>query len=74
MADYPDFGVNTEIYTDPDILEVETLGEFKTIQPDNSAEHIESWSLFRVEVDESEESIDENVLPLIKKLTAGKLS
>lgn len=65
-AQYPDFGVNTEVYTDSDILEVETLGKLEKIPPGGFVEHIERWFLFKVELDETEESIDENVLPLIK--------
>jgi hypothetical protein len=65
-ATYTDFGVNTEIYTDSDIFEVETLGAFKKIPPEGYSEHFENWSLFKVEIDESEESIDSKVLPLLK--------
>jgi len=65
-AKYTDFGVNTEIYTDSDIFEVETLGAFKKIPPEGYSEHFENWSLFKVEIDESEESISRKVLPLIK--------
>jgi len=66
-AIYTDFGVNTEIYTDSDILEVETLGEYKKIPPQGSAEHTESWWLFKAKIDEREESIDGIVLPLVKE-------
>lgn len=65
-AVYTDFGVNTEIYTDSDIFEVETLGEFKKISPGRYAEHFENWSLFKIEINENEESIDLKVLPLVK--------
>lgn len=66
-ARYTDFGVNTEIYTDPDILEVETLGELKKIPPGESVEHVESWLLFKAKIDEDEESIDKNILPLVRR-------
>lgn len=66
-ATYTDFGVNTEIYTNSDIFEVETLGALKKIPPDGYSEHFEDWFLFKVEIDESEGSIDRKVLPLINK-------
>ena len=67
-AKYTDFGSNTEIYTDSDIFEVETLGAIENIPPEGSVEHIESWLLFKTNFDETEESIDKNVLPLVQKL------
>ena len=64
-ANYPDFGCNMEIYTDPDILEVETLGPLTNLQPDAAVEHVERWSLHRLEVGEEESEIDEKVMPLV---------
>jgi hypothetical protein len=64
-AVYPDFGVNTELYTDPDILEVETLGAFKNILPGGYIEHKEKWYLFKAELPSDEKTIDEKLLPLI---------
>lgn len=66
FAEYADFGVNTEIYTDSDILEIETLGEYKLISPGGKAEHLENWFLFTKEVSKEEKSIDQNLLPLVK--------
>jgi len=66
-ARYTDFGVNTEIYTDADIFEIETLGAFKKIPAGGLIEHKESWSLFKANVEESEELIDKNVIPLVKE-------
>ncbi len=67
LARYTDFGVNTEIYTDADIFEIETLGAFKKIPAGGLIEHKESWSLFKANVEESEESIDKNVIPFVKE-------
>jgi len=66
-AKYTDLGVNTEIYTDPDILEIETLGAFEKIPAGGFVEHKENWSLFKADIGDSEESIDKNVLPLVEK-------
>lgn len=40
-VEYTDFGVNTEIYTDADIFEIETLGTFNAIKPGGYCEHKE---------------------------------
>lgn len=44
-AEYPDYGCNYETFTDPFIMEIETLGALKTLKPDESIEHEERWSL-----------------------------
>ena len=64
-ATYPDFGCNMEVYTDPDILEVEALGPLTNLQPDAAVEHVERWSLHKATVGEDESEIDEEILPLI---------
>ena len=57
---YPDFGVNTECFTNADILEVETLGPLKKLAPDGgTVEHEEVWSLHKVQLTEDEASIDQ---------------
>ena len=66
---YPDFGVNTEVYTDSNILEIETLGPLAKLAPEGFSEHSEDLFLFKSNMIEDEESIDENVLPLVKNLT-----
>lgn len=66
-AFYADFGVNTEIYTDKDILEVETLGRYDDIEPGGCAEHKENWYIFKARTGEDEDSIDSVIIPLIKK-------
>lgn len=66
-ASYVDYGVNTEIYTDKDILEVETLGRYDDIEPGGCAEHKENWYIFKARPGEDENSIDSTVIPLVKK-------
>lgn len=46
-ASYPDFGVNTEIYTAGNFVEIETLGALQTLQKGEVARHREVWSLAR---------------------------
>lgn len=66
-ARYPDYGCNTESYTNADMLEVETLGPLTTLAANGGqTKHTEVWSLHRVEVGTSDETIDAAVLPLVK--------
>lgn len=67
-AQYPDYGCNTESYTDQDMLEMETLGALsKLAAQGGSAEHTETWDLFKAEIGKDDASIEKTLLPLIKK-------
>lgn len=68
-VEYTDFGVNTEIYADADIFEIETLGAFNTIKPGGYCEHKEKWYLFDKILKEDEKSIDDNLTDLIGRTT-----
>lgn len=46
-------------------LEVETLGPLIKVAPLASVEHTESWLLSRAAVNDSDESIDENLMPIV---------
>ncbi len=65
-ATYPDFGCNTETYTNGDMLEVETLGPLTQLVPGASVEHAEHWFVRKLALDESEEAIEKNLIPLVK--------
>ncbi len=65
-VEYADYGVNSEIYTDNDIFEVETLGRFAPVKPGGYAEHAENWNVFKSEINEKEASIDSILLPLLE--------
>jgi len=67
-AKYPDFGANMEVYTDSEVLEMETLGGLAVVPPGGSAEHVEEWHIFMEEIKEDEKSIDEALTPIIKQL------
>ncbi len=69
-ATYADFGCNNETYTDPDILEIESLGPLTKIAPDGHVEHTENWFLSRAKLGESESSLDETLMPLVR--SAGR--
>jgi len=64
-AVYPDFGCNNEIYINGHFLEIETLGPLTKLAPGAAVEHTEHWLLTKAEVDETEESIDSTILPLV---------
>ncbi len=67
-VNYPDNGCSVEVYTDPAILEVETLGPLTTLKPGQSVEHIEHWFLHKgVAVTNDDESIEKKVLPLAQQ-------
>ena len=44
-ASYPDYNCNFETYTAGAFIEVETLGAIARLEPGESAEHTEAWSL-----------------------------
>ena len=68
-AVYPDFGCNNEIYINGHFLEIETLGPLTKLPPGGALEHTEHWLLTKAEVNESEESIDSAILPLINSFS-----
>jgi len=65
FAVYPDYNCNNEIYISANYLEIETLGPLLTLAPGGKLEHTEYWLLAKAIVNESEQSIDANILPLI---------
>lgn len=44
---YPDMGASYETFTNERFLEIETLGPMRTLQPGESMDHVEEWSLHR---------------------------
>ncbi len=70
-AAYPDFGCNTESFTNEEMLELETLGPMTKLAPNGGeVEHIEHWFLFKADVGEAEADIDANLLPLVRQTDA----
>ena len=66
---YPDFGSSVEIFTNADMLELETLSPLGTLAPGATVEHTERWSLHKGVALESwdEEAIDRVVLPRVSE-------
>jgi len=66
---YPDYGCNTELYTDGAILEVETLGPMTPLAAHGgSVTHVEHWGLFKAAIPEDETGIDDALLPLVERV------
>lgn len=66
-AKYPDFGCNFELYTESDLLELETLGPLRNVNPGETAEHTEQWRLFQnLDAGEGEDWIDSVILPAVQ--------
>ncbi len=66
---YPDMNANVQIYTDSDILELETLAPLITLEPGEHVEHVEVWYLFNdipQPVDESD--VVEHILPAVRSI------
>lgn len=65
---YPDFGCNTESFTNDEMLELETVGPMTTLKAEGGAvEHTEHWFLFKEKIGKSDADIDAKMLPLVKK-------
>lgn len=63
---YPDMNCNFETYTDQSILEIETLGPMVQLEPGQTTDHFEEWSLHKgVEPSTTDAEIDKNILPLV---------
>jgi len=71
-ARYPDFGCNFEVFTNPDFLELETLGPLEELRPKESIVHSERWLLFsNVGDGTSDDWIRSVIIPLIENQTSS---
>jgi len=65
-GDYPDFGCSVEVYTQAQILELETLGPLQTLNPNCIISHTEIWKIFEIEeLTATPEKIKRNLEPLL---------
>jgi hypothetical protein len=71
---YPDFGCSFETFTNHEFLEIETLGPLTKLQPGQTVELVEDWSLFRDAemAGVTDEELDRVVLPLVKRVGAAQ--
>ena len=57
--EYPDMGCSVEIFTNSDMMEVESLAPLTALKPGESTSHRERWSLHKISpVTQNEECID----------------
>ena len=67
-AAYPDFNCNFEAYTNSAILELESLGPLRVLEPGANITHMEEWTLFKnIKLPASEAEVDKNILPFINE-------
>jgi hypothetical protein len=67
---YPDGGCNFETFTNGDMLEIESLGTLKTIQPGEEVSHTETWTLLPMDtmvLTESDPFLSSSITPYLKK-------
>ena len=55
------------MYTDSDILELETLGPLVILEPGTEIEYEEDLFYFKGNIELNDDSIDKNLIPLIKE-------
>lgn len=68
-ANYPDFNAVVELFTNAEILEVESLGPLSKIEPNAHVEHNETWHLFEgVSPPASDADVETNILPLVREV------
>jgi len=67
---YSDFGCSFETFTNNEFLELETLGPLTKVQPGQTVEQVEHWSLHRnVKLPVlTDEDIDREILPLLRPI------
>ncbi|MFV0551290.1 MAG: hypothetical protein ACK5L6_05125 [Anaerorhabdus sp.] len=67
---YPDGGCNFETFSDPTMLEIESLGPLGPLRPGASTSHQEHWHLFplteEIQID-SEEALAEWLAPFVRQ-------
>lgn len=66
-ATYPDFGCSVEVFTNADMLEVETVAPLVRLEPGAAVEHVEHWFLFdNVPAPAGDRDIDRHITPKVR--------
>lgn len=74
QAEYPDYGVNTEVYTEGRFQELELLGPHRVVAPGESLTLVEHWDLFtdvNVANPKDVDLLDAAIAPRIQSLFKG---
>ena len=67
----PDMGSNFETYTDGPFQELETLGPLTTLEPGQSASHVEYWFLAKTDpLTDTDATLDASLLPIVAEAQA----
>jgi len=67
-GEYPDFGCSVEVYTNSNMLELETLGPFRIVNPYNIIQHTEIWRVFNIgKIKMNLDDVKKKIEPLIGK-------
>lgn len=67
QATYADLGCNLEVYTNGDMLELETLGPLASIAPGAAVEHVERWYVFTAALGETDAELEAALAPLLSQ-------
>ncbi len=71
-ADYPDLHSTIELFTNADMLEVETLAPYQQVPSGGSVEHVEHWFAFdAIPAIKTEDDADQHLLPLVEQAQAS---
>jgi hypothetical protein len=66
-AIYPDMGCSMEVFTNEEMLELETLGPVTQLAANGVVDHVEDWWLFRdVPVPHSDADVEAHIAPRVK--------
>jgi hypothetical protein len=67
-GEYPDYGCSVEIYTNNGMLELETLGPIKTVQPNQCLQYVETWNVMNIpELSSEPQSVRDKLEPLLSQ-------
>lgn len=66
---HPDFNSNVELFTNDEILEVETLAPLVKLVPETAVTHTETWHLFRnIPQPQTEADVITHVMPVVTRI------
>jgi len=67
-ATYPDMGCNAELFTNHEMLELESVAPLVDLKPGAHIRHVETWRVFPTGIrDRSEANLTRELLPLVAK-------
>jgi hypothetical protein len=65
-AAYPDYGCNVECFTAGSFIEVESLSPLRRVEPEETVEHVERWTLFdNFDAGATDDALEAALAPLL---------